>query len=180
MRAQQKIGRHHDGGEHVVEVVRDAAGQLADELHLLLLGDFILELALCRGFQRIDDGRFLVALFFLDRGDIETAEPLAVPRQHGIDGDDVALAERCLLDRRLQRLAVTLRDDDEDRPILALAAAGALKQARKQRIGAHHTAVLIDGRDRHRRLMEETHETDFGGALRVGAVVAGAIEHQRP
>jgi hypothetical protein len=28
-------------------------------------------------------------------------------------------------------------------------------------------------------MMEEAHEADFGGALRIGAVVAGAIDHQR-
>ncbi len=39
--------------------------------------------------------------------------------------------------------------------------------------------MLVDGRDRHRRVVEKPHEADFGGALRIGAVVAGAIEHQR-
>ena len=39
--------------------------------------------------------------------------------------------------------------------------------------------VLVDGRDRHRRVVEEAHEAHFGGALRVAAVVARAIEHQR-
>ena len=39
--------------------------------------------------------------------------------------------------------------------------------------------MLVDGRDRHRRVMEEPHEADFGGALRIGAVVAGAVEHER-
>ena len=75
---EQEVGRHHDGGEHIVEIVGDAAGELADELHLLLLGDLVLELALRRGLERIDDGRFLVALLLLDRGDIEAPEPFAV------------------------------------------------------------------------------------------------------
>ena len=39
VRVEQKIGRHDDGGEHIVEIVRDAAGELADEVHLLLLGE---------------------------------------------------------------------------------------------------------------------------------------------
>ena len=30
VRVEQEVGRHHDGGQHVVEVVRDAAGELAD------------------------------------------------------------------------------------------------------------------------------------------------------
>ena len=100
VRVEQKVGRHHDGGEHIVEVVRDAAGELADQLHLLLLRDFILKLALRGGLERIDDGRFLVALLFLDRGDIETAEPLAVAGEHRVDRRDIAFALRGLRDRR--------------------------------------------------------------------------------
>ncbi len=179
MRVEQEVGRHHDGGEHIVEIVRDAAGKLADQLHLLLLRDFIFEFALRRGFERIDDGRFLVALLFLDRGDIETAEPFAVARERRIDRCDVAVAKRGLRDRRGERLAVAFDDRGEDRAVLPLAAARAVEQAREQRIGAHHAAMLVDGRDRHRRVMEEPHEADFGGALRIGAVVAGAVEHQR-
>ena len=76
VRIEQEIGRHHDGGQHVVEIVRDAAGKLADQFHLLLLGKLVLQRALRRGLQRIDDGRFLVALVLLDRGDVEAAEAL--------------------------------------------------------------------------------------------------------
>ena len=39
--------------------------------------------------------------------------------------------------------------------------------------------LAIDGRDRHRRVVEEAHEADFGRALRIGAVVLRAIEHER-
>ncbi len=39
--------------------------------------------------------------------------------------------------------------------------------------------MLVDGRDRHRRVLEEAHEAHFGGALRVGAAVAGAVEDER-
>ena len=68
---------------------------------------------------------------------------------------------------------------DEDGAVLAFLAARAVEQLCEQRIGAHHAAVLVDGRDRHRRAVEKPHEADFRGALRIGAVVAGAIEHQR-
>ena len=34
---EQQIGEADDGGQHIVEVMRDAAGQLADRLHLLAL-----------------------------------------------------------------------------------------------------------------------------------------------
>ena len=91
---EQEIGRHHDGGQHVVEIVGDAAGELADQLHLLRLRDLGLELALRRGLERIDDGGFLVALGLLDRGDIEAAEALARPGQHRIDRRDIGFAGR--------------------------------------------------------------------------------------
>ena len=71
---EQEIGRHHDGAEQVVEVVRDRAGEPADRLHLLLLVDLVLERALLRGLERIDDGGFLVALVgLLDRRHEEAA-----------------------------------------------------------------------------------------------------------
>ena len=63
---------------------------------------------------------------------------------------------------------------------LAFLAAHAVEQLGEQRIGAHDAAMLVDGRDRHRRAVEKPHEADFSGALRIGAVVAGAIEHQCP
>ena len=150
-------------------------------LHLLLLGEFALELALLGGLQRVDDGRFLVALLLLDRGDIEAAEALALAGKHRIDRRDVALALRGLPDRGFERRPVALGDDGADRtvPPSPLAAAHALEQPREQRIGAHDAALSVDGGDRHRRMMEKAHEADFRGALRIGAVVARAIEHQR-
>ena len=170
MRVEQEIGRHHDGGEHVVEIVRDAAGKLADQLHLLLLRNLVLELALRGGFQRIDDGRFLVALRLLDRGDVEAAEALAAAGERGVDRRDVALALGRLPDRGFERRPVALGDDGADRAVraLAVAATGAVKQPREQRIGADDAALPVDGRDRHRRMVEEAHEADFRRALRIG------------
>src|ERR1700684_1764472 len=40
-----------------------------------------------------------------------------------------------------------------------------LRQFRKPCIGAHHRAGPVHGRDRHRGMIEEAHEADFGGAL---------------
>ena len=91
VRVQQEVGRHHDGAEHVVEVVRDAAGELADRLHLLRLGELVLERALLGGLERIDDRRLVVALLLLDRGDVETGEALARTGERGIDRRDLAL-----------------------------------------------------------------------------------------
>ena len=79
VRVEQEIGRHHDGGEHVVEIVRDAAGELADRLHLLRLRELRLQLALLGGLDRVDDRRLAVALLLLDRRRRRTA-PSARPR----------------------------------------------------------------------------------------------------
>ena len=54
-----------------------------------------------------------------------------------------------------------------------------MEQACESRIGIRDPALLVDGRDRHRRVLEEAHEAHFGGALRIDAVVAGAIENER-
>ena len=74
---EQEVGRHHDGGQHVVEVVRDAAGELADQFHLLLLLHAAFQRALGGRFERVDDGRFAVAVVLVDRGDEEIGEALA-------------------------------------------------------------------------------------------------------
>ena len=51
VRVQQEIVRHHDGRKHIVEIVRDAAGELADHVHLLRLVDLVLERSPLGGLQ---------------------------------------------------------------------------------------------------------------------------------
>ena len=59
---EQEVGIADDRGQHVVEVVRDAAGELADRLHLLALGEVLLQGALLGRVEREDDrARALVA-----------------------------------------------------------------------------------------------------------------------
>ena len=116
MRVQQEVGRHHDGAEQIVEVVRDVAGEPADRLHLLLLVDLVLQRALLRGLERVDDRGLLFALpLLLDRGDEEAREALARARERGVDRRDLALPVRRLADRGFERAAVALGDDGEDR-----------------------------------------------------------------
>ena len=63
--AAQEVGRGADNGKEIVEIVRHAAGQLADRLHLLRLAQRFLALAALGdidGFRhRADDGAVLVA-----------------------------------------------------------------------------------------------------------------------
>ena len=47
-RVEQELDVAADGGEQVVEVVRDAAGELADGLHLLRLAELRLQLGAMR------------------------------------------------------------------------------------------------------------------------------------
>ena len=179
VRVQQEIVRHHDGREHVVEVVRDAAGELADHVHLLRLVDLVLQRPPLGGLQHVDDGGFGLALVLFDRGDEEL--PPALPRavEHRLDRGDVALPFGGLVDRRDQEAAVAGVDGAEDRLGGRAVGAEALRQFGEARIGAHHRAAAVDGRDRHRRMVEEAHEAHFGGALRVEMLVAGAADHQR-
>ena len=63
--AAQEVGGGADDGQQIVEIVRDAAGQLADRFHLLRLAQRFLALAALGdvdGFRhRADDGAVLVA-----------------------------------------------------------------------------------------------------------------------
>ena len=111
MRVEQEVGRHHDGAEEVVEVVRHVAGEPADGLHLLLLHDLVFERALLGRVERIDDRRLLVALLLLDRGDVEAGRAIARAVERGIDRGDLALAGGRHADRRSERSPVALGDD---------------------------------------------------------------------
>ena len=55
MAHQQEFGIADDDGEQIVEVVRHAAGQLADRLHLLRLGEFGLQRLLLGDVDEIED-----------------------------------------------------------------------------------------------------------------------------
>ena len=159
----------------------DIAGEASDRLHLLLLIDLVLERALLRGLERVDDRGLPVALLLvLDGGDEKAGIALAGAGERGVDRGDLALPFRRLADGGFERAAVALGDDGEDRPIAGgFAYEHGIEQARKSRIGVRDAALFVDGRDRHRRVLEETHEAHFGGALRINRAVAGAVEHER-
>ena len=177
VRVEQEIGRHHDDGEHVVEVVRDAAGELADRLHLLLLVDAVLQVALRGGLQRVDDGRLAVAVLVLDRRHEKRGPAFAGAGERGFDRRNVALPLTRLADRRFERRPVALGDDRKDRALVAFQ--HALEGGSEARIVARDARGLVDGGDRHGGVLEEAHEAHFRRPLRIAAVVLGAVEHQR-
>ena len=177
---QQEIGRHHDGAQQIVEVVRDRAGEPADRLHLLLLVDLVLQRALLGGFDRIDDG----GLVYRARPDPpppsrKTARTLAAER--GIDRIDLALASGPRDGSRFpaQGGPVRPRPRGSSGPQgRRLGFAHRIEQAGEQRVRPRDPAIAVDRGDRHRRIVEEAHEAHFGGTLRI-AVVAGTIDDQR-
>ncbi len=179
MRVQQEIVRHHDGRQHIVEIVRDAAGELADHVHLLRLVDLVLERSPLGGLQHVDDGGLGLALVFLDRGDEELTPALLGAIEHRLDRRDVALPLGRLVDGRDQQVAVAGVDRPEDRLVGSAIGAQALRQLGEAGIGADHRAGAVHGRNRHRGVVEEAHEAHFGGALRIGTLVARAADHQR-
>ena len=99
--------------------------------------------------------------------------------EHGLDRRDIALAFRRLVDGCDQQMAVARVDGPENRIAGRAVGTEALRQLGETRIGADHRAGAVHGRDRHRGMVEEAHEADFGRPLRIGALVARAADHQR-
>ena len=101
MRLQQQIGKADDRRQHVIEVMRDAAREIADGFHLLSLRDAALERLLLgciddverrRGTARdgckrrhIDTARELLLLAGRDFDRLDVAAPRERLQQGGID-----------------------------------------------------------------------------------------------
>ena len=151
VRVQQEVVRHHDGGQHVVEVVRDAAGELADHLHLLRLVDLVLQRAPFGGLQQIDDRGLGLALVLLDRGDEELPPALAArPSSIASTGAMSPCPSAAWLIAAISRLRSRALTAAEDRLVGGAVGAEALRQLGKAGIGAHHRAGAVHGGDRHR------------------------------
>ena len=91
---EKQVGEADDRGQHVVEVVRDAAGELADRLHLLALRELQFERPLLGRLERVDDGRVLARLAFQDRAHEEAHASLRIVGERGVDGGNLALPRR--------------------------------------------------------------------------------------
>ena len=180
---KQQVRRHDDGGEHVVEVVRDAAGELADRLHLLALRHLAFERLLLGRLDGVDDRRLLGALAagaVGHRVDVEADVALLVAGQHRVDRRDVGLALPGLLERRGEGGTVALVDHrvEPHAAVDRVAVDDRGEQRQERRVGAHDAALLVDAGNRHRRRVEEAREADLGGAQIGGGILAlGAVEH---
>ena len=73
MIGQKQVGRHDDRSQHIVEIMRDAAGQLTYRLHLLALRHLPFEHLLFGGVDGIDDCRFFGAFPVGATGDVPEA-----------------------------------------------------------------------------------------------------------
>ena len=183
MIGEQKIGIADDRGQHVVEVMRDAAGELADGLHLLALREVLLQGALLGGVER-EDGRacaFVGAR--IGRRDEEPRRALR-PRalERDVEGRDLTFALGGRLDRFAQRGMIALGDKVENRqPSRGAVASGrGLGEAGKGGVGTQHCACGVHRGDRHRGRIENAGEAHLGRAQVFALDLAGgAIDHQR-
>ena len=85
VRLQQQIGEADDGGQHVVEIVRDAAGELAHRLHLVALRELELQRLLLGGIDGIEHGAFARARVRAERADVDAPRQLALGAEADLD-----------------------------------------------------------------------------------------------
>ena len=159
---EQQIGIADDRGQHVVEVVRDAAGELADRLHLLALREILLQRALFGGVEREHDRARAFAALRIGGRD-EEARRSRSPRPRSPRRP--ARCRPCL--RCAAAIAarsagvVALGDAAIDRGP-RFAGAGLQRGGRELgegAVGAQHEAARVDRRDRHRRRIEDARES---------------------
>ena len=151
---EQEIGIADDRSQHIVEIMRDAAGKLADRLHLLALDEILLQRVLLGGVEGEDGGARALVAFRIGRRDEQTGRtrrPCALERN--VERRDLALALGRGLDRCAQGGAVAFRDQVEDRqPSLGgVCLRRGLGEPREGGVGAQHSACGVDRRDRDRR-----------------------------
>ena len=146
MVGQKQVGRHDDGRQHIVEVVRDAAGKLADRLHLLALRHLAFERLLLGGLDGIDDRRLFGTLAVGAVGhrvDVEADVALLIVGQHRVDRLDVGLPLPRLFECGRKSRPVALVDDrvEPDAAVDRVAVDDRRKQRQERRVGAQDASV---------------------------------------
>ena len=183
VRVEQEVGRHHDGGQHVVEVVRDAAGELADRFPSSAAGRTgspARAARWSRAHRRSRPRRR--ARSSSTARDVEARRSARrSPLERGVDRRDLALPVGGLARSRLPaprgRARRRRRGSSGLRPAPSLSTPGTC--ARTARWCARSCPALSTVAIAIGVIVEEAHEAHFGGALRIGAVAARAVEHQR-
>ena len=167
MVGEEQVGEADDRGQHVVEVVGDAAGELADRLHLLALRELLLERALLGDVEGVDDHRVAAVGAVLDGVDVEAGAPLALAGDRHVDRRDDAGPPRRRIERRGDRRAVGLRDEIDQLPATVPPSPRLPNRRRKAALVRPIRAAPVDRGDGDRRVVEEAGEADLGGAERL-------------
>jgi hypothetical protein len=155
---EQQVRVADDGLEDVVEVVRDAAGELADRLHLLRLDELLLEEPLLGRVERVEDRPLAQGRVAVRHGaDPEPGRTPALPRQR--DVERAALARCRGGERRFEPRPVG-RGDEVERGGAAAARAGARRRRASGRTGSiPGCGIRVERRDGERRGIEEARES---------------------
>ena len=180
---EQEVGIADDRGQHVVEVVRDAAGELADRLHLLALREILLQRALLGGVER-EDGRARALVAARIGGRDEEARRARRPRalERDVERRDLALALGGRRDRRAQGRVIALGDKAkiDSRPLAASLFSAAWARRAKAALGRSTAPGGVHRGDRHRRRIEDAGEAHLGRAQVFALDLARrAVDHQR-
>ena len=89
---EQQVAVADDRLQHIVEVVRHAAGELADRVHLLRLGELLLHLTEVGGVEGVEDRRLAVRAGIADRRHPDPDGAGILARGLQFERRDVALA----------------------------------------------------------------------------------------
>ena len=181
MAQQQQVGEADHRGQQVVEVVRDAAGQLADRLHLLRLGELELQVLLFRGVDKVGDKAAGFSGPIRHTGHEHRADGIA--RASETDLERCLGSARFVLipsgELRADRLAILFVDQVEERnsgQALGLRADKGAESA----IAFGQPAARIEQRDTDRRFEEKPLEALDGALERLGhGPFARQVTHDR-
>jgi len=169
---EEKIAEADHRGEESVEVVRDAAGELADELHLLRLEELVLEALLLGDVEEVDDEAGALLGRGLEAPGRKRRDGLAVGPEADLEGGRRRARMRRLGDPRLDaRGIVTGERRDERGPDQRRF--GAPRHAGERRVAGDDRGRAIEEHDADRRILEEAAEALLGEARLVGGDLLG-------
>ena len=161
---QQQVAETDDGGQQIVEIMGDAAGQLPHRLHLLRLDELLLQRLLGTDVQHIDDagGAFFAQMHPAGPGGKEAQSQCGRGLEPKLGAGAIAAGED--LGKIRPSAVVIRRPVDQFEQILAeniflFGLAG--DQFGKDRIGFLHPAFGSEGGDTDRGIVDETAEA-FG------------------
>ena len=172
---RQKLRIADDDGQQIVEVVGDAAGELAHGLHLLGLDQLLFgALAVGEVMNDADEDGFAVLLGLADRQVHRKGRAVLAPALNfPADADDLAFAGPVeIVDVAVMLFAVVPRHQHLD-VVADDLAGGVFEQPLAGRVEHHHVAAGIDQDDAVDRGID--HGAQPGGALAQGTVGAMAF-----